>query len=71
MERDARIELALSAWEAEVLPLNESRVEEDGEIFQCLSANSGAGCENRTRLRLASAGLEGRCPANGPTPLGV
>lgn len=56
VERPARIELALSAWEAEILPLNEERVE------------SGAGDENRTRMRLASDSLEGCCPANGPLP---
>ena len=32
VERDTRIELVLSAWEAEVLPLNESRVIETKAI---------------------------------------
>jgi hypothetical protein len=67
MERGARIELALSAWEAEVLPLNELRMTGTGR--ECMpslpstilwwSPEFGAGEGNRTLMRLASASLEG------------
>lgn len=39
------------------------------EVMLPLPHMFGAGEGNRTLMRLASAGLEGRCPANGPLPL--
>ena len=64
MERVMRIELTLSAWKAEVLPLNYTRVIKEALRFLfCL--------ERKTRFELATLALARRCSTPEPLPHNV